>query len=694
MAGKRQHYLPRFLQRGFLAEPESPTDESERTWLHRLGAPARRVGIGDVGVEDWFYSRKGIPGEVTLDDAITDFEKSFSRDVKNLRDSAPGTIIEPEISARTVVHLVMRTAHLRKTMSSGMTSVLAEIGALFTDPARLVGMFGVNNPMLSPAVTEAIKVGARQLVPVGFPEAFSERLLTFIVREYGEELAGQMAAMLSPLMPGLLEGVGGKVRDSHNGLVAKPLDDHGWGKLLSQFAWSVEQGVDLILPDAVALSRAGNAPLEALVFTGGKDVTGVLLPLAHDRILVGRRDAEDVFDLATFNAEAAASCQGFFVAPRPHDAEGLAATIGSGPLKALNAAISEAVADTEKVRSLASGEFGSARPREFQQESFSYSVTLRDFGDEILAKEYAEILQTVIGALSRDIPLHDLDGFTIATDYNDALAKLDRGDPNLPHVTSGALAYGLGVAMPVTVVRNGKRKEHLVLAAEIAKGWTSDDPELRGMCLHTLVKMLAGIANTARFGQDLSFRPDAIGRELHLAVAHSPSSYWSAKQAAFVWPAGGAIYSDLVMDSFEHAKKAVTEARARMSDPSDVLETFQIAREAVSAVLNHVADWIGHRDGLAEDMHFDGADLPGRLAEHGLGRWILLFGRDLAACYKQEGALDLSVVTTLSRHVERLLWSLGVYCWTEGEDVRCTVSEQVLVPAGFHGFGGGGTDDA
>jgi hypothetical protein len=40
---------------GILAEPEGPTDESERTWLHRLGAPARRVGIGDVGVEDWFY---------------------------------------------------------------------------------------------------------------------------------------------------------------------------------------------------------------------------------------------------------------------------------------------------------------------------------------------------------------------------------------------------------------------------------------------------------------------------------------------------------------------------------------------------------------------------------------------------------------------------------------------------------------
>ena len=686
MAGKRQHYVPRFLQRGFLAEPEGPTDESERTWLHRLGTPARRVSIGDVGVEDWFYSRKGAQGEVTLDDAITEFEKSFSLDVKHLRESAPGTRIEPELAARTVVHLVMRTAHLRKTMSSGITSMFAEIGAVLTDQARLAELLGANGPMLSSVVVEAIKTSARQLAPVGVPEAFSERLLTFIVREHGEELANQLASALSPLVPALLEELRSKARDSHNGIVATPLEDHGWVDHLSNLSWSVEQGFDLILPDAVALSRANDFPLEALLFTGGSDITVVLLPLAHDRILVGRRNAEEVVDLATFNAEAAASCQAFFVAPRSHDVEGLTAKIGSGPAKALNNAISEAVAATENLRSLAPGEFEPARPREFQHKEFTYRVTLHDFGDEILAKEYADILQTVISALSRDIPLHDLDGITIAADYNDALAKLDRGDPNLPHIKSGALGYSLGVAMPVTVVRNGNWKEHLVFAAGIAEGWASDDPELRGMCLHTLVKMLAGIANTALFSRDLSFRPDAIGRELHLAVARSPSAYWSAKRAAFIWPNVGAIYADLVMDSFVHAKDAIAKARARMSDPSDVIDTFHVAREAVSAVLGHAADWIGHCDGLVEGQPFDGANLPERLAVHGLGRWITLFGRDLAACYTLEGALDLRVVTTLSRHVERLLWSLGVYCWSEGEDVRCIVSEQPLVPADAHGL--------
>lgn len=674
MAGKRQHYVPRFLQRAFLAQPSSP-EEAERTWLHRLGSPPCLVGIGDVGVEDWFYSRKGGPGEVTLDDAITAFEKGFSGDVRNLRLSAPGSRIDPQHAARTVVHLVTRTAHVRETLSSGVASLIGEVEALFTDPERLAGMLGFGSPVIGSAVSDAIRDSAQRLVPIGLPATFSERLLTFFVRENGDALAARMISVLSPLFPTLVGGLADRVRDTHNEIVAKPLDDHGWVDVLSAFAWSVEEGSDLILPDAVALSRAADGKLEGLLFTGGSDATLVLLPLAHDRMLVGRRDPADTVDFSSFNSEAAAACRGFFISSRAHDCDGLVSAIGSGPAKALAEAVSEAIADAEKTRSLAPGDFPPAMPRDLRQEEFSYRVTLHDFGDDVLAKEYADILQSVVGSLSRDMPLHELDGVTIAADYADALAKLDRGDPDLPPVVSGALPYGAGVAMPVAVVRDGQTKEHLVLAAGVAQGWTSDDAEVRAACLHLLIKMLAGIANSTRFGELTVFEPDEMARELHLAVARAPSSYWSAKHAAFIFPDEGAIYAHLVMDSFDYAKGAVIAARSRMADPSDVQETFLAAYEAVSAMLGHAADWIGHRDGLAENQPFEGDDLPRRLAAHGLERWIMLFGRDLAACYKEDGALDLNVVTTLSRHVERLFWSLGVFCWPEGGGVRCTVGE-------------------
>ncbi|QPQ54375.1 hypothetical protein IC614_08415 [Allosphingosinicella flava] len=676
MAGKRQHYVPRLLQRGFLA-----TEDGERTWLHRAGGPARLVGIKDVGTEDWFYSRKGAPGELTLDDAITAFEQDLGKDVAILRTTPPGAAIDANLAARITVHLVMRTAHLRQTIEKGIDGITGEIESLFTDPSRLGAMMGIDSPMLASAVMDAIRSTAQDLVPAGFPAALSERLLAFFMRERGDELAAQAVATLTPMFPTLFKGLASRVRDSHNAIVAKPLDDHGWVNALTGFQWTIEAGTDLILPDAVALAREVGESFAPLLFTTAADAELTLLPVAHDRILVGRRDAATPVDLTTYNMQAAASCQGFFIAARAFNTEGLSAKIGSGPAKALADSIAEAVSEAETARlGLGSGDLPLAQPRMFAQETFCYRVTLHDFGDDVLAKEYGAILQTVVGALARDIPLHELDGVTIAADYHDALERLDRGDPDLSPVTSGALGYGIGVAKPVTVMRDGQRKSHLVLAAGIADAWTSEDASLRASSLHLLIKMLAGIAHGTRYSDVPAFTPDAMGRELHLAVAHAPNGYWSARQAAFADPGQGESYAQLVLDSLAYARSEVADARARMTDGSDVSEASQIALECVSAVLVHAADWLGHRDGLAPDQSFAGDDLAERLAPSGLDHWLALFGRDLAACYSEDGAIDLAVVTALSRHVERLFWSLGIYCWPEEENVRCVVSDRPLAP--------------
>ncbi|MGA3679383.1 hypothetical protein [Pseudomonas graminis] len=668
--------MPRLLQRGFLAELDG-----ERTWLHRAGVPARLVGIKDVGTEDWFYSRKGEPGELTLDDAITAFEQDLGRDVAILRTTRPGSSIEPRLAARITVHLVMRTAHLRQTIEHGIDGITNEIESIFTDPMRLGAMMGIDSPMLASSVTDAIRSTAQDLVPTGFPAPLSERLMSFVMRERGGELAAQAVATLTPMFPTLFKDLASRVRDSHNAIVAKPLDDYGWVKALTGFHWTIEAGVDLILPDAVALARETGHSLAPLLFTTAAKAELILLPVAHDRVLVGRHDNATRVDLTTYNAQAAASCQRFFVAASEFDAEGLSATIGSGPAQALAASIAESVHDAEAAgRDHGGADRPRAQPRTFELADFSYRVTLHDFGDDVLAQKYAAILQSVVGALSHDIPLHDLDGVTIAADYGDALAKLDRGDSDLPPVASGALGYGVGVAKPVTVVRDGKPKSHLVLAAGIAAAWTSDDAHLRTSSLHLLIKMLAGIAHGTRFADVPPFTPNSMGRELHLAVAHAPSGYWSAKQAAFVDPDQGENYAELVITSLDFARNEIGAARARMADDSDVGEASLIALECVSATLKHVAEWLGHRDGLTPDQSFAGDDLAARLAPSGLDHWLALFGRDLAASYGEDDAIDLAVVITLSRHVERLFWSLGIYCWPEDEDVRCLVSDRPLAP--------------
>lgn len=678
MAGKRQHYVPRLLQRGFLADP---TQEAERTWLHRRDAKARLVGIRDIGVEDWFYSRGSSDGNPTLDDAITDYERDLSQRVRVLREAPLGSPIDQHSTAETVVHLVFRTAHLRGVMSAGMTGVLREIEALFTDTARLGSLMGLDGPEMAEVITDAIRSAAADLVPSGIPSAFSERLLLMMTREQAHQLAARAMTVFAPHFPELFGSLAGKVRDAHNSVVAKPLEDHGWVKALTAFDWRIEAGVDLILPDAVALAGTREGAMAPLLFTTVTDADVVAMPVASDRMLVGRRGAAPV-DLGRFNTAAAAASEAFFIAARSFDEEGLSSLIGTRVSEDLSATIAEAMREAEATRPLSGANIPAAVPHALIERNFGYKVTLADCGDAVLAKELADVIQAVVSALSRDLPLQDLDGITIAADYAAALAQLDRGDPDAPLVESGALGYGIGVAKPVTVIRDGHRKEHLVVAASLAEMWIAPEGEVRADGLHILIKMLAGIAHTTRYSAALAtgFDPDPMARELHLAVAAAPSGFWSARRAAFVAPDYGEFYADLVLESLDYAEQQVTIERERMADQSDVRRAFSRAYECAAAVIVHAADWLGHRDGLAEDQPFAGADLPERLKSRGLDLWIELFGRDLAACYGPEGTLEISALTTLSRHVERLFWSLGLYCWPEGDDVRCIVSDLTFLP--------------
>jgi hypothetical protein len=105
VAGKRQHYLPVFLQTGFASSPNG-----RRTWLYRKNAEAKEVGIRDVGSEEYFY---GDASDTTLDDEITEAETTeYSNLVHQLRQN-----VRPENTpvrlAKFIAHLEVRSRNLR-----------------------------------------------------------------------------------------------------------------------------------------------------------------------------------------------------------------------------------------------------------------------------------------------------------------------------------------------------------------------------------------------------------------------------------------------------------------------------------------------------------------------------------------------------------------------------------------------------
>ena len=128
------------------------------------------------------------------------------------------------------------------------------------------------------------------------------------------------------------------------------------------------------------------------------------MPLTPVRILVGRRGSAG-FDVAQFNMDAAAASESFFIAARSMNDAGLVERIGTGPASALEETIGETIREAEQARALTACSLKPVKPQQRVTQDFSYSVRLADFGDAVLAKEIADVIQAGCGAArARDPP--------------------------------------------------------------------------------------------------------------------------------------------------------------------------------------------------------------------------------------------------------------------------------------------------
>jgi len=74
MAGRRQHYVPQFLQRGFCIDSDV---NSSQCWVFRYEKEPFRCSTKNVGVSKDFYSTQD---DTALDDLITEKEQTeYSR---------------------------------------------------------------------------------------------------------------------------------------------------------------------------------------------------------------------------------------------------------------------------------------------------------------------------------------------------------------------------------------------------------------------------------------------------------------------------------------------------------------------------------------------------------------------------------------------------------------------------------------
>ncbi|MDC3742210.1 hypothetical protein KDL21_14335 [Pseudomonas syringae pv. syringae] len=517
--------------------------------------------------------------------------------------------------------------------------------------------------------------------PLGelLPRPFVKRALAFSLRESFNEFYSFQMPVIDEAFTKIIRALPAMTRDGHNKAL-RISQESKWEAYLAQLSWRTYSVEGAILPDCIALAQSGSDSLTALTFREEKIPDIVILPIAHDLLLVGSKEKIEVINIEDINAASAACSDSFFIARNSCDSTELASLIGQRCSLSIKKIVAKAIAEVKGRESSHSiARTGDLVVSANHASSFSFSLTCQGFTDSDTANKLGSVMRGIVQEMSRDLPLSHLDGITFAADYVAALESLDRGDPALLADRTRPRNYGQAIAKCVHIIRDGKRKEHIVLSAVIARALLDTEFESNAWALHVVIGMLANVAHSALYEQGLpsmsDIQFDIVSRRLHVASSSCPGMYFSAKASAFADSDAGERFATLFLDSLSSAQQAIQCAKQTYLVDLAMDQLLDVALMHISSVLDHAAEWLGHRDGLPAQESFLGSSLPEDLKNQGLRNWLELFGRDLRRLYDTDDQFTIESILALSQHVERLLWTVGMCPWpTEEGDLYVSLT--------------------
>lgn len=355
MSGRKQHFIPQSLLRGFGREGKGSKVQVVAYTYDRGTFVAATDGIG---AERNFYSELSVDGgDPTLDDKITNYEQSLTEILASLRSLDDGDMADARLSAEFLTHLIVRNDHFRKAMASAGSAVIGGIAdvVLTGDSAKeLVGLHqDAPNAMVQRELAKAWQQFGQIFQMAGIKQADFEaavfgKMKTDFSVMFGEILTPLMAAM-SDMISKVPDVAAGAQRRSLNTDLAPPIHV----EKLAGFDWRIATAREpLILPDCIAVAFDPAHNSFPLMFAEIETIATIVSPLSSTLALVGSRNANPLLP-DDFNAAAAACSWDFFVAAeRTPTLEALRAQLRTGVSKFLddtvNVALSEAIQDQQR----------------------------------------------------------------------------------------------------------------------------------------------------------------------------------------------------------------------------------------------------------------------------------------------------------------------------------------------------------
>lgn len=321
MAGKRHHFIPQFLQRGFAS-----LDNASNAWVFRKDGSPFNTSIQNIALEGQFYTREG---DQSVDDAITNDEGALATFVTELRLAANGTNVDSQQAARLVAHMLVRTRHVRENFGMMSGELVGGVYSAMSDPEKLAAVLIAHiqdDENLTRILKQFITAAVGDSVP---PEELSRRLdegiTPAVLQQARTELpvhfmasAGEQAKAMQAEGQQAQSLLKGAMKSGHLKALKRVGTTSAREEAFAKLKFHVRKypGDDIILGDSAVVYAVEGERQAVPLNDATMPMIGVLLPLNTETCLIGELDGPCVaFDTAEGVRQALATCSlEFFIA--------------------------------------------------------------------------------------------------------------------------------------------------------------------------------------------------------------------------------------------------------------------------------------------------------------------------------------------------------------------------------------------
>lgn len=286
MAGKRHHFVPRFIQAGFASHTKN---KDSFTWVYRKGAKAFNTNIVNIGLEGQFYD---LDGDNQVDDQITNLEGRFSDFYNALRRGEPEAVANSDTIGELIAHLEVRTRHLRQNFTITASKFMDELLRFVSDEQAFGNYIKrkiSRDPMLLRSII-AEELRKHQNVDLKLEEAYSA-LSPLFEQEQRLDLGGlsEMVESFKAAIPQMIETAhkSGHIKGLRQTL-APPVK----ANIYKTFTYRLLDTKDVSLPlgDSILVFEIKGQKRFKSVTEKDDDVQAIYLPLTSTCTLVGNND--------------------------------------------------------------------------------------------------------------------------------------------------------------------------------------------------------------------------------------------------------------------------------------------------------------------------------------------------------------------------------------------------------------------